>query len=106
MTTLETLQARLSVLPQEYAPRRFMKSPIDHIVCADGTRLSVQASSTHYCTPRSDFGPYTHVEVWRVTAPVTEFEYDSEEPSAYVPIEKVVAFIDNHGGIAPEGESK
>ncbi len=34
-----------------------------HIVCNDGTTLSVQTSHTHYCTPRTDHGPYSHVEV-------------------------------------------
>lgn len=33
------------------------------VVCADGTQLSVQASRYHYCAPRADRGPYTHVEV-------------------------------------------
>jgi len=71
------------------------------VECADGTTISVQASRFHYSTPRSDCGPYTHVEVWLATAPVTEFDYDKEYPSAYIPIEKVVEFIDNHGGFKP-----
>ena len=33
------------------------------IVCADGFSLSVQASNGHYCTPRSNYGPYSRVEV-------------------------------------------
>ena len=31
--------------------------------CHDGFRMSVQASHEHFCTPRQDKGPYTHVEV-------------------------------------------
>lgn len=33
------------------------------IECADGFTMSVQASRSHYCTPRNDVGPYTAVEV-------------------------------------------
>ena len=29
----------------------------EHVVCADGFTLSVQASDFHYCTPRSKEGP-------------------------------------------------
>ncbi len=72
----------------------------EHVTCKDGTTLSVQASSGHYSIPRDNEGPYTHVEVWCVYVPVTEFEYSDEEPSGYVPIESVVKFIDNHGGFA------
>ena len=33
------------------------------IRCRDGFRVSVQASRDHFCTPRDDHGPCTHVEV-------------------------------------------
>jgi len=100
MNTLEKLQALLSNVPREYAKGYYYKDLAPSVVCGDGTTVSVQASKNHYCTPRANKGPYTHVEVWQASAPVTEFDYDSEEPSAYVPIEKVVEFIDNHGGMA------
>ena len=52
-------------------------------------------------------GPYSAVEVWCVTGgKVTEFEYDEESPSPYVPIEQVVYWIDNHGGFATCTESR
>jgi hypothetical protein len=38
------------------------KEQAPRIECADGFSVSVQASKTHYSTPRSDDGPYTHVE--------------------------------------------
>lgn len=99
MNTLEKLQALLSNAPHEYVKGYYYKDLAPSVVCSDGTTVSVQASEAHYCTPRSDEGPYTHVEVWMASAPVTEFDYDEEEPSAYVPIEDVVRFIDNHGGM-------
>ena len=42
------------------APR---KKILQTIRCNDGFSMSVQASREHYCTPRNDEGPYTHVEV-------------------------------------------
>ena len=81
-----------------------MKKILPKTVCVDGTTLSIQASQTHYCSPRDDIGPYTEVEVWRVSSKdeveVLEFEYNDEEPSAYVDINSVVAYIDRHGGLA------
>lgn len=36
------------------------------VTLADGVSLSIQASETHYCTPRDNIGPYTRVEVGSV----------------------------------------
>lgn len=106
VSTLEKLQALLSNLPREYPKGYYYKEQAPLVVCGDGTTLSVQASGFHYCTPRSNYGPYTHVEVWCVKTPknekIEEFDYDEEGPSAYVPIEQVVEFIDNHGGMTNE----
>ena len=102
--TLAKLQEHLSVLPQELAPGIWHKDNAPVLKCKDGTTASIQASKYHYSEPREDFGPYTEVEVWRVKGAgpdgVTEFDYSDDEPSAYVPIEQVVQFIDNHGGMA------
>ena len=75
------------------------------IKCADGTELSVQASSFHYCTPRLDCGPYTEVEVGFPTSPPPaswEPYADGPNPDVWgcVPVELVRQFIDNHGGEA------
>lgn len=100
MSTLEQLQKRLTHAEKEYRPNFFYKELTPVVKCKDGTILSVQASESHYSSPRDNYGPYYEVEVWHVTAPVTEFDYDESDPSAYVPIEQVVQFIDNHGGMA------
>lgn len=73
----------------------------EHVVCADGFTLSVQASSFHYCTPRSNEGPWTHFEVM-----LDDYEEDWEDSLTYtsmplyarVPAEDVDAFIAKHGG--------
>ena len=102
--TLAKLQDHLSVLPRELAPGTWHKEIAPVLKCKDGTTASIQASKYHYSEPREDFGPYTEVEVSCVEGAgpdgVTEFEYSDDDPSAYVPIEQVVQFIDNHGGIA------
>ena len=36
---------------------------IEGITCSDGVSLSVQASRSHYSSPRSLYGPYSKVEV-------------------------------------------
>ena len=37
--------------------------PIPRLICANGFTLSIQASKYSYCTPRSNSGPYSEVEV-------------------------------------------
>ena len=102
MTTLEQLQKHLASKPKEYHLGYSHKELAPIVKCKDGVTLSVQASEFHYSSPRDNYGPYTEVEVWcfRDAAEVTEFDYSDDDPSAYVPIEQVVQFIDNHGGIA------
>lgn len=102
MTTLEQLQKHLASKPKEYSPGYSHKELAPIVKCKDGVTLSVQASEFHFSSPRDNYGPYTEVEVWcvRDAAEVTEFDYSDDDPSAYVPIEQVVQFIDNHGGIA------
>lgn len=102
MTTLTKLQAHLTTEVRNVNGYPY-KNLAKIIITKDGTSLSVQASQNHYSTPRRNEGPYSHVEVWCVTgaAPngVTEFDYDDNDPSAYVPIEDVTKFIDAHGGM-------
>lgn len=76
----------------------------NHLVCNDGTTLSVQASESHYCFPRvnrSEF--YSAVEVFCVISDVPEWwlEYGDnvDNPFAYIPVVMVEEFIDSHGGI-------
>jgi hypothetical protein len=82
-------------------------------ICSDGTSLSIQASRTHYCTPREDEGPYLALEVGyildangdQLTPPESWADYTdgSEFPNdvyGYVPVELIESFIANHGGRA------
>ena len=84
------------------------------IKCADGAELSVQASRTHYCTPRTDTGPYSEVEIgFPTVAPPDSWEryfdgdWVKDGPTnsvyAYVPIEMVREYVRLHGGEATDG---
>ena len=80
-------------------------------ICSDGVSLSIQASSTHYCTPRSEWGPYLAMEVGYIqdangdplTPPETWMDYTDgpafpNDVYGYVPIEMIESFIAEHGG--------
>lgn len=76
------------------------------LILGDGTRLSVQASRGHYCTPREDDADaYTHVEV-AADGPIPEF--GQPEPNSgwlwgWVPASKVLTLLQERGG-ARSGE--
>jgi hypothetical protein len=77
------------------------------LTCKNGLTLSVQASGTHYCSPRNDEGPYTKVEVGfpsrRVEA-LMPYAEEARRPTdtvyPYVPIELVEQVIRENGGLA------
>jgi hypothetical protein len=81
-------------------------SVVPSIICTDGTKLSVQASRVHYCSPRADEGPWTSVEVFctvgrkggRVAIP-SFGSGGTEDPYGWVPVDKVNAYIHKHGGL-------
>lgn len=75
------------------------------IVCKDGLILSVQASRSHFCFPKRDFGPYTHVEVGYPSRRVDELIPWAEDPNnsgiyLKVPTRVVEQIIEDHGGFA------
>ena len=76
------------------------------IKCKDGFRISVQASRTHYCTPKNNEGPWTHVEcAYPSEVPHLIMEYCEHEDSptdsiyGFVPVELVEQLIEEHGGL-------
>lgn len=80
------------------------KYPVEAITCRDGARFSIQASHYHYCKPRKDTGPWTHVEVLPIGAisKPTHFECEDDDVAGYVPIEDVAAEIMSRGFLAIE----
>lgn len=73
---------------------------VPHIVCVDGFTFSVQASSGHYCRPRTDDGPWSHVEVMG-TDELLERYSNEDGISDHVPIAVVMLIIHRHGGFSP-----
>jgi len=82
------------------------KDLVPAITCADGFKMSVQASSAHYCLPRVNKAVYTHVEVGFPSEKedlLMDYAEDAENPTktvySYVPVEIVEGIIMKHGGM-------
>jgi hypothetical protein len=80
---------------------------ISPIICADGFKVSVQASSMHYCSPKDNLGPYTTVELGYPSTEEELFMPYCKEPNsptqtvyACVPLKLVTQAILKHGGLA------
>ena len=79
----------------------------DRVVCADGFKMSVQASAYNYCQPQMrDADRYETVEIGFPTAKepmLMPYAETPENPTdtvyAYVPVELVTNVIVKHGGI-------
>lgn len=77
------------------------------IVCADGFSMSVQASRSHYCSPREDSAiVYTSVEIGFPSHEeelILQYAEKPESPTesiyGYVPVEIIDKIIIKHGGI-------
>ena len=78
------------------------------VECADGFKMSVQASKYHYCDPRINLwsGQYNEVEIGFPSEEEPLINEYAESPGewtgtvyGYVPVEIVDAVIEKHGGI-------
>ena len=77
----------------------------DHIKCADGFTMSVQASAGHYCSPRvTGLGFYNTYEVGYpsdVEPLLMPYAEDEKQPTgtvyAYVPAQVIADVIAKHG---------
>jgi hypothetical protein len=76
------------------------------ITCKSGLKMSVQASFSHYCTPRNDDGPYQEVEVGFPSVKVDdlmEYAEDARRPTdtvyAHVPTTLVEQIVNDNGGL-------
>lgn len=106
MNTLQRLQAHLAAPCVTTRSGTVYKPVLEAVLCADGSTMSVQASETHYSSPRTNEGPYTEVEVWCCgVIPAWDSWGDGDEPYAYLPIDLVVQEIDRRGGFHLDGFS-
>jgi len=70
----------------------------------NGHTISVQASRTHHCEPRNDYGPYSEVEIsFNGKAPRYLTPYQNDTVHSYVPVQLITRLIEENGGIV-EGE--
>lgn len=110
MLLLQKLQETPMLGLSDSARRSMLKDMLRQvrpIQCADGLELSVQASTTHYCSPRDSVGPWTAVEVGFPTERVEELMEYAENPNdptdtvyGWVPVAVIEAIVEKHGGIA------
>lgn len=87
-----------------------MKKSNRKVVCADGFSMSVQASTSNYCEPQNDQGPYTEAEVGfpsREEPLLAQWAEDPATPTetvyGWVPRHTILTVIAKHGGMV-EGE--
>ena len=88
----------------------YKNTMVRQVQCADGFKMSVQASSFHYCYPRTNEA--THYDTVEIGYPSAKEELImdyAEEPTtpcgtvyAQVPVEVVNAVIAKHGGFASD----
>lgn len=100
---------------REYAGGVEYVDPIPHIICNDGAKLSVQASENHYCSPRANKVEWYKFEVGFPNPPPTSELFknlaeDASRPTetvyAYVPVQEIVDYIEEHGGVNEEWFAK
>ena len=93
---------------------RWYLERIPCLLSADGLKMSVQTSYSHYCSPRDSYGPWFTVEVGfpnrRVEAlmPYIDGGADTDPTDAvygYVPLRTVAEVIAAAGGLLPEERS-
>ena len=84
---------------------------IQPVVCADGTRVSIQANGHRaFCTPQSDFGPWAEFDVLVEEGQRVEALAKYEQPSPdgvvyhYVPVGEIRTLIEAHGGTQGDWE--
>lgn len=77
------------------------------VICKDGFQISIQASESHYCTPRTNTEKeYTAVELGYPSEPddiIKEYAEDSDQLTrtvyGWVPVTVVDELLEKHGGI-------
>ena len=82
--------------------------PIKALRCKDGFTMSVQASESHYCSPREDAAwPYGAFELGfpsEAEPLIAKYAETPEKPTetvyGWVPRSVVEAVIEKHGGLA------
>jgi hypothetical protein len=103
MTTFSETFAAMPRKKIGFGTGGFVSEPIE---CADGFKMSVQASQFHYCSPRDNKGPYTAYEIGfpsEKEEALMPYAEDEDNPTetvyGWVPVAVINAIITKHGGI-------
>jgi hypothetical protein len=116
MTTEMTTDIALGLIAHERAPRYPRRKVNRRVVCADGFKVSVQASAMHYAHDSSGKAPYWDLDFDATPAypfvsceignpsedldGVTALaEHDADGVWSWVPINVVRDLLDAHGGV-------
>lgn len=96
MITREQLYERFLQIHLSFRPRGSGRIYLD-----SGYNISLVANEYTYCYPRSNYGPWTHVEVGFPSDndPLITDIMD-EGIGSYIPIEIIIQLIIKHGGLA------
>jgi hypothetical protein len=105
---MDVLSAYVTRMREKAVEGRLSHDQVPPLVCRDGLKLSVQASSYHYSAPRHHVGPWTSMEIGFPSKPVPELrewrqdleddESDEDCVFGWVPVEKILETIEKHGG--------
>ena len=81
--------------------------------CTSGLTFSLQTSSFHYCTPRTDKGPWSQVEIGfpnQAIEKLMPFAEDKDRPTGtvygWVPMNIIMEVITDNGGLIPADEAR
>lgn len=84
--------------------------PYPQVICVNGLRMSLQVGEYLYCTPRSNTGPWSAIEIGFPSREVAAFMPYCEDPErptdtvyGYVPLHIVAKVIQEAGGITQPG---
>ena len=85
---------------------------IPRMYAVDGFNISIQTGDCHYCSPRSNKGPWTHVEMGFPSQEEPAIAEWAECPDdlvesvyAYAPIDVIAEVFEKLGGIASEEDA-
>jgi hypothetical protein len=85
--------------------QEFMPPEYRVLYCCDGFSLSVNGSQYHFCRPRNNHGPWSHVEVGYpslVSRELHLYAKDRNDPNTIyseVPLPVVIELVNKHGGL-------
>jgi hypothetical protein len=105
---MDVLSAYVTRMRDKATENQLSHDQVPPLVCRDGLKLSVQASSSHYCEPKNHVGPWKSMELGFPSRSVPELRSwredlgddspDEECVFGWVPVDMLLKTIEKHGG--------